>query len=145
MREVYVTGVGMTRFAKFLDRSVKDLTREAMENVLADANLSMEGLQAAWFSNSNWGNYSGQHSIRGQVALRPLGIMGLPITNVENAEGCDLDISFPLSQYRAAKGTEGAQFAFPFSKAGERWIFREKLRIACRLAESRKKGKYGRR
>jgi acetyl-CoA acyltransferase len=85
MREAYVIGVGMTRFAKFLDRSVKDLTREAMENVLADANISKEDLQAAWFSNSNWGNYSGQHSIRGQVALRPLGIMGLPITNVENA------------------------------------------------------------
>jgi acetyl-CoA acetyltransferase len=85
MRDVYVIGVGMTRFAKFLDRSVKDLTREATENVLADANISMEDPQAAWFSNSNWGNYSGQHSIRGQVALRPLGIMGLPITNVENA------------------------------------------------------------
>jgi acetyl-CoA acetyltransferase len=85
MREAYVIGVGMTRFAKFLDRSVKDLTREALENILADGNISMGDLQAAWFSNSNWGYYSGQHSIRGQVALRPLGIMGLPITNVENA------------------------------------------------------------
>ncbi len=85
MRDVYVIGVGMTRFAKYLERSVKDLTREAIERVLADADVSEEELQAAWFANSNWGYSSGQHSIRGQVALRPLGIMGLPITNVENA------------------------------------------------------------
>ena len=29
-----------------------------------------------------------QHSIKGQVALRPLGIEGIPITNVENACAC---------------------------------------------------------
>jgi hypothetical protein len=43
------------------------------------------------------------------------------------------------------EGTEGVDFVFPFSKAGERWILREKVRIECRPAESRKKGKYGRR
>jgi len=37
------------------------------------------------------------------------------------------------------KGTEGAEFAFRFSKAGERWILREKVRIECKPAESRKR------
>ena len=85
MRDVYVVGVGMTRFAKHLDRSVKDLVAEATGVALADAKLSNQDLEAAWFSNSMWGYFTGQHTIRGQVALRKLGIQGIPITNVENA------------------------------------------------------------
>ncbi len=85
LRNVYVIGVGMTRFDKHLDRSVKDLTREAVTGALADGNVSEEVLQAAWFSNSMWGYFTGQHCIRGQVVLRNMGIMEIPITNVENA------------------------------------------------------------
>ena len=85
MRDVYVVGVGMTRFAKHPDLSVKDLAREAVEKTLVDAGLGVGALEAAWFSNSAWGYFSHQLSIRGQVALRPLGIAGIPITNVENA------------------------------------------------------------
>jgi acetyl-CoA acyltransferase len=85
MRDVYVIGVSTTRFAKFLERSVKSLTAEAVEEVLKDAGLGKERIEAAWFSNSGWGVWSDQHCIRGQVALRPLGISGIPITNVENA------------------------------------------------------------
>lgn len=32
MREVAVIGVGMTRFGKFLQKSIKDLVREAVED-----------------------------------------------------------------------------------------------------------------
>jgi len=85
MREVFVIGVGMTRFAKHLDRSVKSLAKEAVEKTLADAGLGKEKIDAVYFSNSIWGYQSDQHSIRGQVALRPLGIEGLPIYNLENA------------------------------------------------------------
>src|ERR1019366_8519268 len=38
-----------------------------------------------WFANSGWGMQKFQHCIRGQVALRPVGIETIPITNVENA------------------------------------------------------------
>jgi len=85
MRDVYVAGVGMTRFAKHLARSVKDLVSEAVRTALADAKLSERDLEAAWFSNSMWGYFAGQHTIRGQVVLRGTGIQGIPITNVENA------------------------------------------------------------
>ncbi len=85
MSEVYVIGVGMTKFTKHLDRSIKSLTREAVGAALKDGGISKEFLEAAWFSNSGWGYYTGQHSIRGQVALRPCGIEQIPITNVENA------------------------------------------------------------
>jgi acetyl-CoA acyltransferase len=85
MRDVFIIGVGMTRFAKHFDLSVKDLAKEALDATVADANIPKEDIEAVWFSNSGWGGYSGQTSIRGQVALRGAGIMGIPITNVENA------------------------------------------------------------
>jgi acetyl-CoA acetyltransferase len=85
MREVYVVGVGMTRFAKHLDRNIKSLAKEALDKTLADAGIGKEKIEAVYFSNSNWGYQSDQHCIRGQVALRPFGIEGIPIYNLENA------------------------------------------------------------
>ncbi|MBW2622074.1 MAG: thiolase family protein, partial [Deltaproteobacteria bacterium] len=83
--DVYIIGVGMTRFGKFLERGIKDLTGEALEGVLKDSGLTREDIEAAWFSNTMWGYYSFQHSIRGQVALTANGLQKIPITNVENA------------------------------------------------------------
>ncbi len=85
MRDVYIIGAGMTRFAKHLDKTEKDLTAEAVRAALEDAGLKASDLQAAWFSNSMWGYFTEQHCIKGQVALRPLGIQEIPIVNVENA------------------------------------------------------------
>ncbi|MBW1645564.1 MAG: thiolase family protein [Deltaproteobacteria bacterium] len=85
MRDVYIVGVGMTRFGKHLERSEKDLTVEAVRTTLADAGIGTDSIEAAWFSNSMWGYFTNQHCIKGQVALRPLGIQGMPIINVENA------------------------------------------------------------
>ena len=52
---------------------------------LQDAGLDKKDLQAGFFSNTFWGMFSTQHSIRGQVALRSMGIDAIPVTNVENA------------------------------------------------------------
>ena len=38
MERVYVAGVSMTPFGKFLDKSVRDLTRKAGADALRDAN-----------------------------------------------------------------------------------------------------------
>lgn len=83
--DVYIIGSGMIKFGKYLERSMKDLTREALDLVLKDCGLTKDSIEAAWFSNSAWGQYSFQHCIRGQVALSANGLEGLPITNVENA------------------------------------------------------------
>jgi acetyl-CoA acetyltransferase len=85
MRDVYIIGTGMTRFAKHLNRTEKDLAATAAERTLKDAGVSNNDIQSAVFSNSMWGYFTEQHCIRGQVALRPLGIAGIPVTNVENA------------------------------------------------------------
>ncbi len=85
MRDAYIIGVGMTRFAKHWELGIKDLAAEAYRKTLEDAGIDKDDIEAAWFSNSGWGSGGGQHSIRGQVALRPVGLDGIPFTNVENA------------------------------------------------------------
>jgi acetyl-CoA acetyltransferase len=85
MEDVYIIGVGMFRFGKYPEKSIKQMTAEVVELLLEDAPVSKEDIEAAWFSNSFWGIVTGQHSIRGQVALTPLGIEGIPVMNVENA------------------------------------------------------------
>ena len=82
---VYIVGVGMIKFGKWLDSGVKDMTREALGLVLQDSGLARDEVEAAWFSNTGWGIFSFQHSIRGQVALSANGLQGIPVTNVENA------------------------------------------------------------
>jgi acetyl-CoA acetyltransferase len=75
----------MIKFGKFLERSIKDMTGQVLDNVLRDCNLTRSDIKAAWFSNTMWGLYSFQHAIRGQVALTAKGLQGTPVTNVENA------------------------------------------------------------
>ena len=82
---VYVAGVGMTPTGKFLDRSIKQLTADAVNAALADAGLAVGDIQAAFFSNATQGVLEGQTMVRGQIALRPLGIEGIPVYNLENA------------------------------------------------------------
>ncbi|CBL47357.1 Thiolase family protein [gamma proteobacterium HdN1] len=85
MRDVYVVGAHTLKFGKYAHKSIKDLTAETFRGVLADAGIDQQQLQSAWFANAAWGLQGYQHCIRGQVALRPLGIDAIPITNVENA------------------------------------------------------------
>jgi len=82
---VFIAGVGMTPFGKHLDVSVKQLTRQAVEAALADAGCDKVVLQGAFFANSTQGHMDGQHMIRGELALREMGLQGLPVVNVENA------------------------------------------------------------
>lgn len=84
-QSAYVIGVGMLRFGKLPDRSIKDLSAEVASLTLSDADLDASEIQAVWFANSAWGMSGGQDCIRGQVALRPIGIDTVPIVNVENA------------------------------------------------------------
>jgi acetyl-CoA acetyltransferase len=85
MRDVVVAGVGMTRFGKFLDRSVRSLAEEAVRAALKDAGVEPAGVQIAFFSNAVGGLITGQEMIPGQAALRHTGLLGVPLFNVENA------------------------------------------------------------
>lgn len=83
--QVVVSGVGMHPFGKFLDLSMKDMARVAVEAALADAQIGVKDVQALFFSNALAGLITGQECIRGEVTVYPLGLAGIPIHNVENA------------------------------------------------------------
>lgn len=83
--DIYIVGAGMTAFGRHLDKSIKDLARRAVGDALADAGCDADRIRAAYFGNSAQGHMQGQHCIRGEVALLPMGFEGIPIVNVENA------------------------------------------------------------
>jgi acetyl-CoA acetyltransferase len=85
VREVIVAGVGVHKFGKFLDKSLKELGRVAVKSALDDAGLSAKDIQVAFFGNAYGGLITGQESVRGQTVLLYSGISGIPVINVENA------------------------------------------------------------
>lgn len=87
MRDVVVAGVGMTHFGKFLDRSLKSLVAEAIAEASADAQCvgSDKAIEMIYYANTASGVMHGQHSVRGQHAMREAGLNGIPLINIENA------------------------------------------------------------
>ncbi len=85
MRDVVVIGVGMTKFGKFLDRTLQDMGQEAIWKAIEDSGVQARDIQVAYFSNSLAGLITGQEAVRGQIVLRHSGLGGIPVINVENA------------------------------------------------------------
>ena len=85
MRDVYVIGVHTIKFGKYLDKSIKDLAAETVIPCLNETGLGKRTYRPSGSPIRDGDTRKGQESIRGQVALRPLGIESIPITNVENA------------------------------------------------------------
>jgi acetyl-CoA acetyltransferase len=85
MRDVFVVAVGLVPFGQHPDETVKTLVADVVGRLLAASPVPKERIEAAWMSNAGWGMQTGQHCIRGQVALAPLGIGEIPVMNVENA------------------------------------------------------------
>ena len=103
MQDIYVVGVGMTPFGKFRDKTIKDMTGDAVAAALSDAGVTADRIDGAFFSNAVQGHMEGQHMIRGEIALREMGIQGIPVVNVENA---------------CASASTGFKLAVDFLKAG---------------------------
>jgi len=91
VRDVYVIGSYSTRFKKWLDKSMKDLTRDTYLGVLEDAEMKDgRDIEFAWFGNCAMGSLWNQHNVRGHVCMSPLVDEGLfperiPLMNVEGA------------------------------------------------------------
>jgi acetyl-CoA acetyltransferase len=85
MRDVFVIGVGMTQFGKFLERSLRDLGREACWRAIKDAWIRSDQIQAGFCGNALGGYLQRENGI-GQSVLWQVGIKGIPIINIEN--GC---------------------------------------------------------
>lgn len=85
MRDVIVSGIGMTNFGKFLDRGLKSLSEEAVAAALKDAGVRPDQIEQVFFGNAAAGVVTGQEMIRAQSALRNTGLDGAPMFNIENA------------------------------------------------------------
>jgi len=85
VRDTYVLGVSMTKFGKFLDKSLKDLAYEPVVDVIRESQIDPHDIGIAFVGNAYAGVITGQESVRGQVMLRDVGINRIPIINVENA------------------------------------------------------------
>ncbi|MBF5091414.1 hypothetical protein F1640_15635 [Novosphingobium sp. NBM11] len=85
MTQVYIAGVGMTPFGRHLDKSIHDLSSQAVALALRDAGATAAVIEAVFFSTATNGALQGQHSIPGPIAARRAGLSGVPVFSVENA------------------------------------------------------------
>jgi acetyl-CoA acetyltransferase len=85
MNDIYVVGVGMTPFGRLLDRTVYDLVGEAVGLALKDAGCASADIGSAFYATLTNGQFQGQTAIPGPIAMRRLGIEGIPVFSVENA------------------------------------------------------------
>ena len=85
MADVYIIGIGMTRFGRYLDSRLEAIARPAVEEALTGAGIGRGDVQAAFFANTAQGIVEGQHLVRGQLVLRALGFEHIPVMNIENA------------------------------------------------------------
>lgn len=85
MNDIYVVGVGMTAFGRLLDKTVYDMVGEAVGLALTDAGATTADVGAAYYGTMTNGQFQGQTAIPGPIAMRRLGIEGVPVFTVENA------------------------------------------------------------
>jgi acetyl-CoA acetyltransferase len=100
---IYVVGVGMTQFGRHLARSVSSLAQEALDAALADAGAQRADIEQAYYGGVTQSPLQGQHAAPGQMVFAQIGLIGLPVYNIENA---------------CASGTSAFQMAVQALRAG---------------------------
>jgi acetyl-CoA acetyltransferase len=85
MRDVVIIGVGMTRFGKFLERSLQDLGTEATWNAIDDTGIPPRDIPIAYVACSVGYQLVEIKGTIGEHVLGTAGFFGIPIINVENA------------------------------------------------------------
>lgn len=108
MRDVYIIGVGMTKFGR-LEMTLSELGREACYAAISDAGVNPKEIQAAYCGNAQ-GALQRVTSV-GQAVLRELGIKEIPAMNIENA--CASGSTAFREAYRAV-GTDLYDMAIAF-------------------------------
>ena len=74
-----VEGVGLTDFGRFPEVDLADLGAAAAGEAIADAALEVRDVDAVWCGNVLGGGSAGQRTVS------KLGLVGIPVTNLENA------------------------------------------------------------
>jgi acetyl-CoA acetyltransferase len=79
MREVVVLGVAMTKFDRYKDLDAEELAQRAILEALKDSGINKKEIEAAYCGSVFQGPMIGQRSLKG------LGMVGIPVYNLENA------------------------------------------------------------
>jgi acetyl-CoA acetyltransferase len=82
---IYISGVAMTQFGRHIERSLASLAQEALDGALKDAGASVSDIGQAFYSGVTQGPLLGQNAIPGQILFQKIGLVGLPVYNIENA------------------------------------------------------------
>jgi acetyl-CoA acetyltransferase len=80
MSDVYIAGIDMIKFGKFLDRSVESLGAEAALMALDDAGITINEVEALYA-----GNLMQAQGMVGQRIQQEIGQTGIPVVNCANA------------------------------------------------------------
>lgn len=86
MNDIYIIGIGMTAFGRHLEKSLKQLAAEAVNEALLDSGLERSHIEEIHYGNCIQGYMEGQHMIRGHAIFLEQGFQGIPIFNLES--GC---------------------------------------------------------
>ncbi|MBW2029903.1 MAG: thiolase family protein [Deltaproteobacteria bacterium] len=85
MRDTYVLGISMTRFGKYIEKSLQELAYGPIWEAIGESEVDPHDIGIIFAGNAYGGLITGQESVRGQVIMREAGIGDIPIINVENA------------------------------------------------------------
>ena len=107
-----VAGVGMVRFARYPDRTLADLARDAGLAALHDAGMTLADVDEAFVG------YLQPLTLVGVKAMKELGLTGLPVTHVENASATGL-VAFREAAWAVASGRAQVAMAIAFDKMTE--------------------------
>ncbi|MCH7698617.1 MAG: transporter [Chloroflexi bacterium] len=98
MRDVAVLGVGMHPWGKFEDKSITDLSREAVEAALRDAGIAWPEIEAVSAASSRFSGGKGW-GLNGNDIVEEMGSNGVPVYNLSAgcaAGGNALNIGYTL-------------------------------------------------
>jgi acetyl-CoA acyltransferase len=84
MREVFITGVGMTPFGRFPEKSLEELGRAAILGALADAKVSQRDVEVVYAGHARTGRLHGRENGVGQLCCWSAGIRDIPVSSVGN-------------------------------------------------------------
>lgn len=84
-RSPAIAGIGMTKFGRHLDLTLKQLAGPAIAQALSDAGMSTDDIDMAFVANSMSAVITGQAAVVGQSVLRAAGFAGIPVFNIDNA------------------------------------------------------------
>src|SRR5262249_22748001 len=106
---VAVAGTGIVPFGMYKPISTAELARDAGLAALHDAGMTLVDVDEAFVG------YIQPGSLLGVVAMKELGLTGLPVTHVENASATGL-VTFREAAWAVSSGRARVAMAIAFDK-----------------------------